>query len=108
MLLSILLNILRIILLSSVEHAWYSSGYWSVYWIQASDHTHSPTVHYTHTHTPHPPPPESTVKSLMPYWYRPNITREEAIDFVRQLESGSFIVRDSQTVSAEIRTTCSA
>ena len=64
-------------------------------------------LYTTHTHTPHPPPPESTVKSLMPYWYRPNITREEAIDFVRQLESGSFIVRDSQTVSAEIRT-CSA
>ena len=41
---------------------------------------------------------ESTVKSLMPYWYRPNFTREEAIDFVRPLEPGLFIVRDSQTV----------
>ena len=36
---------------------------------------------------------------MMPYWYRPNITREEAIDFVRHLDPGSFIVRDSQTVS---------
>ena len=35
----------------------------------------------------------------MPYWYRPNITREEAIELVRQMDSGAFIVRDSQTVS---------
>ena len=53
--------------------------------------------------SPLPPPPftESGVKALMPYWYRPNITRDEAIDFVRQLPPGpgSFIVRDSQTVS---------
>ena len=35
----------------------------------------------------------------MPYWYRPNITREEAIGLVRQMDSGAFIVRDSQTVS---------
>ena len=40
-----------------------------------------------------------TVKALMPYWYRPNITRDEAMEFVRQLEEGSFIVRDSQTVT---------
>ena len=42
-----------------------------------------------------------TVKALMPYWYCPDITRDEAIDFVRQLEEGSFIVRDSQTVTGE-------
>lgn len=35
----------------------------------------------------------------MSYWYRPDITRDEAIDFVRQLEEGSFVVRDSQTVT---------
>ena len=35
----------------------------------------------------------------MPYWYRPTITREEAIGLVRQMDSGAFIVRDSQTVS---------
>ena len=35
----------------------------------------------------------------MSYWYRPNITRDEAIDFVRQLEEGSFVVRDSETVT---------
>ena len=40
-----------------------------------------------------------TVKALMPYWYRPDITRDEAIDFVRKLEEGLFIVRDSQTVT---------
>ena len=34
----------------------------------------------------------------MPYWYRPDITRDAAIEIVRQLEAGSFIVRDSQTV----------
>ena len=42
---------------------------------------------------------EGKVRSLMPYWYKPNITREEAIELVRQLDFGSFIVRDSQTVS---------
>ena len=40
-----------------------------------------------------------TVKALMSYWYRPDITRDEAIDFVRQLEEGSFVVRDSETVT---------
>ena len=43
--------------------------------------------------------PLPTVKALMSYWYRPDITRDEAIDFVRQLEEGSFVVRDSQTVT---------
>ena len=42
---------------------------------------------------------ESKVRSLMPYWYRPTITREEAIGLVQQMDSGAFIVRDSQTVS---------
>lgn len=35
----------------------------------------------------------------MSYWYRPNYTRDEAMEFVRQLEEGSFIVRNSQTVT---------
>ena len=35
----------------------------------------------------------------MPYWYCPNITHDEAINFVQQLEEGSFIVRDNQTVT---------
>ena len=42
---------------------------------------------------------DSKVRSLMAYWYRPNITREEAIDLVRLTDSGAFIVRDSQTVA---------
>ena len=42
---------------------------------------------------------EGKVRSLMSYWYRPNITREEAIEFVRMTDSGAFIVRDSQTVA---------
>ena len=40
-----------------------------------------------------------TVEALMSYWYRPNYTRDEAMEFVRQLEEGSFIVRNSQTVT---------
>lgn len=42
---------------------------------------------------------DSVVRAKMPYWYRPTITREEAIEYVRHLEPGGFIVRDSQTVS---------
>ena len=34
----------------------------------------------------------------MPYWYRPQFSRDEAISFVRGLDPGSFIVRDSMTV----------
>jgi hypothetical protein len=34
----------------------------------------------------------------MPYWYKPKITREEAIEFALPLSTGSFIVRDSSTV----------
>ena len=44
------------------------------------------------------PQSESTVKAQMPYWYRPQFSREEAISFVRGLDPGSFIVRDSTTV----------
>ena len=44
------------------------------------------------------PQSESTVKAQMPYWYRPQFSREEAISFVRGLDPGSFIVRDSMTV----------
>ena len=46
----------------------------------------------------HKPQSESTVKAQMPYWYRPQFSREEAISFVRSLDPGSFIVRDSTTV----------
>ena len=46
----------------------------------------------------HKPQSESTVKAQMPYWYRPQFSREEAISFVRGLDPGSFIVRDSTTV----------
>ena len=42
---------------------------------------------------------ETEVRSLMAYWYQPKITREEAIGLVQQMNSGAFIVRDSQTVS---------
>ena len=50
-------------------------------------------------HGPNPlKPSESNVKSLMAYWYQPGWTRDEAIDYIRPLEPGSFIVRDSQTV----------
>ena len=41
---------------------------------------------------------ESMVKAMMSYWYRPQFSREEAISFVRGLNPGSFIVRDSSTV----------
>lgn len=41
---------------------------------------------------------ESQVKLLMPYWYKPRITREEAIALVLPMATGSFIVRDSSTV----------
>ena len=41
----------------------------------------------------------SLVRSMMPYWYQPAITREEAIGLVQQMDSGAFIVRDSQTVA---------
>ena len=37
-------------------------------------------------------------KNLMPYWYRPQLSREEAISFVCDLDPGSFIIRDSVTV----------
>ena len=34
----------------------------------------------------------------MPYWHRPQFSREEATNFVCGLDPGSFIVRNSQTV----------
>ena len=43
------------------------------------------------------PQSESTVKAQMPYWYRPQFSRKEASSFVRSLDPGSFIVRDSTT-----------
>ena len=39
-----------------------------------------------------------TAKETMPYWYRPQYSREEAINFLRSLNPGSFILRDSSTV----------
>ena len=50
------------------------------------------------TRPPQKPQSESTVKAQMPYWYRPQFSREEAISFIRRLDPGSFIVRDSTTV----------
>jgi len=38
------------------------------------------------------------VKELEQYWYKPNYTREEAVDIISHAEPGSFIVRDSQSV----------
>ena len=50
------------------------------------------------TRPPQKPQSESMVKAQMPYWYRPQFSREEAISFIRHLDPGSFIVRDSMTV----------
>ncbi|XP_065889210.1 tensin-2-like isoform X2 [Dysidea avara] len=41
---------------------------------------------------------ENEVKELEQYWYKPNYTREEAVDIISHAEPGSFIVRDSQSV----------
>ena len=41
----------------------------------------------------------SQVKDLMHLWYKPSISRDEACSLVKSMDSGSFIVRDSQTVS---------
>ena len=41
---------------------------------------------------------ESMVNAQSPYWYRPLFSREEAISFVRSLDPGSFVVRDSMSV----------
>jgi len=41
---------------------------------------------------------ETQVRMLMNHWYRPNISREEAISLVLPCTAGSFIVRDSSTV----------
>ena len=38
------------------------------------------------------------MRSLMPYWYRPKMSRDIAIETVLGLLSGEFIVRDSSTV----------
>lgn len=38
------------------------------------------------------------VKELEQYWYKPNFTREEAVEVISHAEPGSFIVRDSQSV----------
>ena len=42
--------------------------------------------------------PNTEVKELEQYWYKPNYTREEAVDIISHAEPGSFIVRDSQSV----------
>lgn len=38
------------------------------------------------------------VQELEKYWYKPNFTREEAVEVISHAEPGSFIVRDSQSV----------
>ena len=38
------------------------------------------------------------VEELERYWYKPNFTREEAVEVISHAEPGSFIVRDSQSV----------
>ena len=38
------------------------------------------------------------MQELEQYWYKPNFTREEAIEVISHAEPGSFIVRDSQSV----------
>ena len=40
-----------------------------------------------------------TAKETMPYWYRPKFSRDEAINFLRSLDPGSFILRDSSSVT---------
>ena len=41
----------------------------------------------------------STAKDTMPYWYRPQYSRVEAVNFLHSLDPGSFIVRNSSSVS---------
>ena len=41
----------------------------------------------------------STVKATMPYWYRPQYSRDEAVNFLHSHDPGSFILRDSSSVS---------
>ena len=40
----------------------------------------------------------STARDTMPYWYRPQYSRDEAINFLHSLDPGSFILRDSSTI----------
>ena len=40
-----------------------------------------------------------TARDTMQYWYRPQYSRDEAVNFLRNLDPGSFILRDSSTVS---------
>ena len=35
------------------------------------------------------------VNSLMPWWYRPTFTTENAIDFIGFRQAGAFVVRDN-------------
>ena len=39
-----------------------------------------------------------TAKETMPYWYRPQYSRDEAINLLHSLDPGSFILRDSSSV----------
>ena len=34
----------------------------------------------------------------MPYWYKPKLSRQEAVSYLRDKDVGCFIVRDSATV----------
>ena len=38
-------------------------------------------------------------KNLMPYWYKPELSREEAISYLLDKDPGWFVVRDSTTVT---------
>ena len=41
---------------------------------------------------------ETEARVLMPIWYCPRISREGAIDLVKPMDSGSFIMRSCTTV----------
>lgn len=43
-------------------------------------------------------PQMQLVKLLEPLWYRPSLSREDAIKLVSDMSCGGFIMRDSQTV----------
>lgn len=68
----------------------------------------SPTVYSMHsrrssTHSNSEPPQEVAahhvkfVRDTSRYWYKPNISREEAIAVLREAPPGTFVVRDSNS-----------
>ena len=38
-------------------------------------------------------------KTLMPYWYKPQLSREEAVSYLLDKDPGWFVVRDSTSVT---------